>query len=324
MRRTVGYFYTQNVKDGTVRSVQLSFVRFLGITFLLIVVVYSSCSEDKTTTPVRYPIPLLYDSDADWSPNGDWIVFKHSIPGEEDKGLYIIRPDGSERKMIFKEGSNARWASDGGKLVTQSILDEQMYLVDPFSGHIEKLTDDSMWKSYPSWHPNGDKIVFGVSVGHDSIAGIWELDVNALSYNRLFSQRGFAPAWDLSGEQLVFIRVNIYLSLWTASNGTIQDLINIDNLGAVVLRTPRFSHDGERILFWSQQKNPYRSVIWSFNLKTSRLSTIITNGYDPSLSPDGTKLAFSRPRSYENPEEYNGFIWILDLQTGELAQLTGK
>lgn len=83
-----------------------------------------------------------------------------------------------------------------------------------------------------------------------------------------------------------------------------------------------FSPDGEWIVFTSERAGDGQADIYRVHTDGTGLERLTT---DPalddqaSLSPDGTKLAFMSTR-----EDKTANIWILDLQTKEMTNLTGR
>ena len=74
--------------------------------------------------------PGAFTEGAEWSPDGDWIVFnKKSGPvGVKGSDLYLIHPDGSGLSAITTEGAagksdqyGAVWSSDGSRLLFNSV-----------------------------------------------------------------------------------------------------------------------------------------------------------------------------------------------------------
>ncbi len=62
-----------------------------------------------------------------WSPDGRWLLFTtdEERPGTRNRDGYVVRPDGSEARRIFRTRAGAqdlalRWLPDGGRVVVQS------------------------------------------------------------------------------------------------------------------------------------------------------------------------------------------------------------
>jgi len=70
---------------------------------------------------VKKPVPIVTDMDRpwfpDWSPDGKWIAFHAGKMGSG--GIWIVRPDGSERTKLIQSGIGDRfpsWSPDGKRI----------------------------------------------------------------------------------------------------------------------------------------------------------------------------------------------------------------
>ena len=72
---------------------------------------------------------------------------------------------------------------------------------------------------------------------------------------------------------------------------------------------PCFSPDG-KLIFYTKFENT-RYYIWSFNRESS-LMTQYSEGFTPSLVPDGKNIVITR----NNKETKNGEIWMIDIEKG--------
>lgn len=119
-------------------------------------------------------------------------------------------------------------------------------------------------------------------------------------------------------------------SIWTlpVEGGEPQRLT--DDLGDA--RQPAWSPDGRRLVFQSYRDGNWH--IWTVGADGSRLRQLTFGPYDdrePHWSPDGRRIAFSSDRRTDTdaaaeavPRRSAGNydIWELELETGELRQLT--
>ena len=83
---------------------------------------------------------------------------------------------------------------------------------------------------------------------------------------------------------------------------------------------PAYSPDGERIAFCSERDGGGIFVMGSTGESVKRLTDF---GEDPAWSPDGKQIVFSTHSGqdpYSRPGE--GHLWLVDLGTGDLRQLT--
>ena len=108
-------------------------------------------------------------------------------------------------------------------------------------------------------------------------------------------------------------------SIWTmpAAGGAMTRITDVFNDA----RQPMWSPDGRTIVFFAYRDGGYD--IWAINPDGSNQRKLTWGPYDdrePIFSHDGTRIAFSSDRGDALGSDYN--IWMLDLRSGELKQIT--
>jgi len=141
-----------------------------------------------------------------WSPDGNYIAFISSAGGQED--IWLMKSDGSEKRNLTpdkREEISFAWSPDGNQMVfssrepkssfsgaTQSEISEksnnssELFILDLKSGSIHQITDNAHLDVYPTWSPDGEKIVFcNCESGHLEMYGMdtngstqFKLDLN--------------------------------------------------------------------------------------------------------------------------------------------------
>jgi Tol biopolymer transport system component len=111
--------------------------------------------------------PGAFTEGAEWSPNGEWIVFnKKSGPvGVKGSDLYLIHPDGSGLHPITTAGSDGKadqvgavWSPDGSRLLFDSVPGGpvkrgDLWIVDVDGSGLTQLTDARAPVFGYSWQP---------------------------------------------------------------------------------------------------------------------------------------------------------------------------
>jgi hypothetical protein len=161
--------------------------------------------------------------------------------------------------------------------------------VNPDGTGIEQLTDDPAPEYDPAWSPDGTKIAFAREHVDDS------------------------------GDQG---SMGIYVM-----NAAGSDVKRITTGEGVHDRSPTWSPDGSMIAFSSNRKG--FSDIWVVNADGTglrQLTDLSEKGVDyaslPTWSPDGSVIAFRRSPLEPSGELEPQGIWLVDVGSGELVQLT--
>jgi TolB protein len=56
------------------------------------------------------------DRDPAWSPDGQWIVWGFFPSQSDDAGLWLMHPDGSDRRLLIAGGFDPSWSPDGTRI----------------------------------------------------------------------------------------------------------------------------------------------------------------------------------------------------------------
>jgi TolB protein len=95
-----------------------------------------------------------------WSPTGEWIAVGSDAPG---RGIFLLRPDGSEVRLLVENAYYPTWSPDGRWLAYTArpleSLQPVILLIDvleALQGRAEpvRLTEDNVYNDFPAWAPN--------------------------------------------------------------------------------------------------------------------------------------------------------------------------
>jgi Tol biopolymer transport system component len=149
--------------------------------------------------------------DGAWSPDGEWVVYRDSTRGiNDDDEILVASADGSERRNITNDPANdwgPDWSPDGTTIVFNSDREGggrlRGYLADPDGWNLRAL-DIDVWVEYPSFSPDGRRIVFE---GHDgSDYEVYVADIATGETRQLTDAPGNDgwPVWSPDGAAIAF------------------------------------------------------------------------------------------------------------------------
>lgn len=276
----------------------------------------------STATPLPMATEVPEASVQSWRQGR--IVFSGRMNGT----LAIYEMDltaGASPRIIANPGRNEAFRgsslSPDADRVAYYIYGARAEILSISGGEVVRTAEDC---NSPTWAPDGTRLICGTHSG----GGSRFLLVDASTGSRLSLldpgvSGAVIPAWSPDASELVFAALGQQGSaVWRSdSNGQ----------GAVLLTAgtgehyaPSWSPDGSRIAFQSSAENE-TSQIWIMDRQggNKRQVTHSTDGWSaaPAWSPDGRWLAFVSSQAGSIGADY-GEIFVLSLDTGELAQLT--
>ena len=147
---------------------------------------------------------------------------------------------------------------------------------------------------------------------------------NLTSYDKIWlndEHPNSSPKWSPDGNNMAFVsNRDGYSQIFVMNSDGTNEIRLTDNDAQNY--QPSWSPDGTKIVFLSNRDDPNRAIddyfpaeIYIMNSDGSnqiRLTNNDFHDYQPSLSPDGTKILFASDRYETDPDDTNGGIYIID------------
>lgn len=225
----------------------------------------------KSARSASFETLRFLNSSAEFSPDGDRIVFVAKSGGHDALYIMNVRSKRIERKWVpnLNGLQNPSWSPDGFRIVFTGLLGglSDLYVYDLRSGEMDRLTNDRFARLHPSWSPDGHYIAFSTDQGPDT-----------------------------DFETLVF--GNMRIALYEMGTG---DIIPLTEQEHGENTNPVWSPDGDAIAFLSTRSGVYNIYVWDRSREAVyQLTDLLTGAtgitaLSPALSwaREADRLAFS-------------------------------
>ena len=236
------------------------------------------------------------DLGAVWAPTGDRILFVSDRQGTRVRDLYLMNPDGTNVRRVFKKKIKAwrgyaTWSPDGKQFAYVSMdrtrLRSELYL-GTFGEEDAELLPRCV---FPAWAPNGPEIACHISP-QPQTSRLTFINIHTRETERPLPTKAlrwqFEPSWSASGDKLAI----------TGNRHPLPVILDRD------------LHEA-----WKDKQ-----TIFIVNRDGTGLQPLVKeDGPDaltPVLSPDGSEVIYT--------QEINGQFQIfkIDINTGVRTQLT--
>ncbi len=169
-----------------------------------------SAPVDKGVTRNLTSRSTAHDREADWSPDGQTIVFVSDISGEEE--LYTVPADGSAEPSQLTDGHQTRYShprfSPNGEHIAVSDKDGHIYVLAANGrGGLKHVARDEGWRNRDyAWSPDGAWLAFSLTEPN-SLRSLHVYSVRGDETHRLsdglFAE--YEPSFSPDGQHLYFL-----------------------------------------------------------------------------------------------------------------------
>lgn len=288
-------------------------IRYAYSIALCLALALTACGPAEPPRPAGPPTPMerqLTDTpnterDADWSPDGQWIVFGSSAAGNED--LYLIPSAGGPIEQLTSGPSDdlyAAWSPVDDRILFTSNRgggSDNVWTISPDGNDLRQVTQSSdlvvnRRNHLASWTPDGQSILYASARGRER-PGIWQIPADGgtaalLSPGR--TEHETSPSMSPDGTQIAFDQFGFdERDVYVRDLQTGETRVLVSNSG--IDWAPDWSPDGRWIAFSSWRGGTVE--LWvvpamggeSFNVTNSPGR----HEFVPRWSPDSRQLVFN-------------------------------
>jgi len=255
-----------------------------------------------------------------WSETWDLIAYYHQDldhDGPDSAGIYIINPDGTEKRMIYQAlyVYAIDWSASGQWIYFNTSMQIVRYSYP--DGQIDTLTPPGEYWEL-SISPDDQNLVFSNRSG--DLMGLYMMNI-ASGFVRKLTGNGDGPTMPFA-DSILFLDMATYYPLSAIviadslfdSDRAIYITTEAEDIIPATLR-PKMYPQSHKIVYIAQEVGKTPSV-WKLEPGQNRAERFISKAEEPEFSPDGSMIVFS-------DQHYgDGKLWIINWDGTGLRQLT--
>jgi len=282
------------------------------------------------------PHPLTHHRSAAlsaaWAPDGRNIALLR-VAGEEDSGIYLVPPTGGpERKLTsraaVRSNTQISWSPDGKQLAfidhpltskQQLFADEtlQLFLLSLDTLERTEVQTGCISTSTPKFSPGGSYLSWVCNQGGIN-SSLWLLRLTDGKQTKLLSwDEGISGvAWTTDERRIVFSSWENYGAIWEVAiaRPTQIERLPVGHDAFDLARKP--AGPGLAYVQGTNNVNIWRLDLHASPLQVRKLVVSSRGQRAPSISPEGSKIAFESDRAGARE------VWICDADGSNARQLS--
>jgi Tol biopolymer transport system component len=247
-----------------------------------------------------------------WSPKGDWIACASGSGKSGGTDLYVMKPDGSGRKLVVKNGGWPSFSADGGSLYFHSDRQDKwgIWRVNLDGSALERITPAGVEAFTPRASADGQWLVAAVQRGKHRQIERLELATNRWTAVTQDVADHWNPSISGDGTQVLYHRSapdfrTPNVERWGSPPGSTLRLLRVDGV------FPSLSPDGQRVALVHEDPEG----LYVMNIDGSSRKNIFkanTKGlFGLSWAATGDRIAFTHGHAFQTGSKLDVDIEII-------------
>jgi Tol biopolymer transport system component len=219
--------------------------------------------------------------------NGDILLLR-------GQHLWLVTPAGSDVRELTPAGfdvESVAWSPDGRRVALGA--NRHIWVMNADGTSLRQVTTGSLSEGAPTWSPDGKRIAF--SSARTGFEQVWVVSANGGRLRRVSHRTTscVAPAWSPNGRWIAYSCTLGFPKLMLARVGGHSDRVVNGRAGVIAEEDATWARDSKTLLF-TRSRGVHLLGVYSVSRVGRGLRRLVTGGNEPTISPDGRRLAFIR------------------------------
>jgi Tol biopolymer transport system component len=219
--------------------------------------------------------------------NGDLLLLR-------GQHLFVVTSAGTDVRELTPQGFNvesAAWSRSGRRVAMGA--NKHIWVMNADGTGLRQVTSGNLSEGAPSWSPDGRWIAFSSArTGYDQV---WVLPTTGGRIRRVSHRRTScaSPAWSPDGKWIAYSCVLGFPKLVVARVGGRTDRVVTRAANVTAEDHPAWTPNSRTLLF-TRSNGVHLDGVYSVSSSGRSLRRLVPAGREPTVSPDGSRLAFVR------------------------------
>lgn len=220
-------------------------------------------------------------------PNGNLLLLR-------GQHLFVVSPAGADVRELTPPGlevESAAWSRDGRRVALGA--NKHIWVMNADGSGLRQVTKGMLSEGTPAWSPDGRRIAF--SSARTGYEQVWVVSAAGGPLRRV-SRRTTScvdPTWAPNGRWIAFTCVLGFPKLLVARVSGRTDRVVTHAPSVIAEEDPAWTPDSKTLVF-TRSKGHHLVGVYSVSTTGRGLRRLVAGGSEPTVSPDGRRLAFIR------------------------------